>query len=528
MGKMIRETPREKGSALLMVLLFTLISAIGMGALLFLFTSQAQQIKGEIDAFKAFYLAETGVHRGVYQVKEEDIPETEGYVSFSFAGETVYYSIAANGESYYLINGKGTHRGKEKVLEADILKTGGGSWEGFDFLEYVFGHLVAIGSITWYGDIKTAGIILFQDSLERIPALHGDAYAGYFIEGECDGIGGNPAHRHENSDIPPFMPLNDFEYLINLAVERNGTLTYKGEPLIDNYYDGNVYLQGNLSRPLVIDGPVVVTGDVVIRGVITGQGTLYAGWNIYFPVDLEYQNPAEYPAPHISDEAACDAWVEANKDKDLVVLVADENIVFGDFTQTYWKTAMRGSSEYYKPLYSSTTRRGKEDRGFDFVWDTENEELLGPGSDPAEADDIFGDPGELGWEWNYEDLDQDGTFDDHFEYADFEFWNVFPGDFAYAPSLAYRSIAENDRGNIDSVLFSNHVICGCRASTARLHGSLLSVDICLTGTGPLRYDPRINSRYQDNYQFLNNIGVPAGSGGGGEEGVTIFRWREVF
>ena len=105
----------------------------------------------------------------------------------------------------------------------------------------------------------------------------------------------------------------------------------------DGSFDGNVFLIGTESDPLVIDGTVFVDGDILIKGKVQGEGQVYASGNIYFIGDTTY------------DDASRDFGTASNGDSNLVAYAAGGTIQIGDYL----------SPRYVEVTETYRDRRGK-------------------------------------------------------------------------------------------------------------------------------------------------------------------------
>lgn len=541
--KLNAERQRQKGGILFLVLLFMISTSIGVGSLLYLVTEHCGQAKKEIESVKAFYLAETGIQRGMYRIKEETPKETadNDYAEFSFEvseeERTLYYKVKEDDDSdkLYKVTGMASFGDRERTLQADVVVNP--PWEGYDYGLFSCSNIFNYAPMEYHGNIRANGACRFYDPTTDV---YGDVYASQYISGDCQETGGEDAHRHQGVSAIPLVPI-DLNYYEDLAIGEGGTVKKEGVTLISQTFTGNIYLEGGHgSYRLVFDGPVVVRGDVIIHGIIAGQGTLYAGRNIYIANDLRYYESPLYPAPVLTDESDCDAWVRQNRTMDLVILVAKENIVFGDYTSQDWKDWMCEDvpGTEYTALYG-TTNKGEEDRGKNFIWDTE----IGQAADEGEDDNAFGDPpdGE-DWSCNYEDLDRDGSYDNSFVYSDFETQDPFIS-FTNSPGGNFSDIATNEATKCDAVLYSPHVICGLSGSTVVVpgthHGTIACdehlhwyvTDPSTPGLGNcdkarVMYDPRVFSSYRwdpaDTNYFIDSISLPV------DEKVAISTWEEIY
>ena len=141
------------------------------------------------------------------------------------------------------------------------------------------------------------------------------------------------------------------------------TQVYDGpgpDGIVGNVDDGSIILDGRIT-PLHITGTIVAKGDVIILGTVTGQGSIYAEGNLHIVGDLKYLNPPVYSAQ--SDN------IESQMDKDMVGLMASENVIVGDYTDTFW----------IKKATSLVENMDIEDVKIDELWNnTDGNRISGP------------------------------------------------------------------------------------------------------------------------------------------------------
>jgi len=104
----------------------------------------------------------------------------------------------------------------------------------------------------------------------------------------------------------------------------------------DGSFEGNIFLIGTESDPLVIEGSVFVDGDIMIKGNVQGEGQVYASGNIYFLGDTTY------------NDANGDFGTASNSDSNLVAYAAGGTIQIGD---------------YLSPRYVEVTKTFRDRRG---------------------------------------------------------------------------------------------------------------------------------------------------------------------
>ena len=262
------------------------------------------------------------------------------------------------------------------------------------------------------------------------------------------------------------------------------------------------YLVGTPTSPIVVRGTAVISGDVVIKGNITGQGTLYVGGNLYVANDITYTNGADYSTlPETQDNTTRDAWVAANKSKDLVAYAVRGSVLAGDVTDPDWVN--------YCNNYPGS--------GLAYVGD---ESHLGQDGILGTADDNTPFLHPDGSMSTWYDADGDGTVNANFNYStdinmDASRANKisgYPKDASNNP-LSYNSVATDNMGTLEGVFYTNHAVAMRLANAnAILHGSIISRNeqIIFQQYLTMIYDSRIHSRYANNPNSVINLGLPWG------------------
>ena len=327
----------------------------------------------------------------------------------------------------------------------------------------------------------------------------GGVFAGWDIVGahRVRGNGGVASNQHDYQPQVEMPNLNDLTRYEARAAQLGSSITIGGAALSGPVYGDepserqNLYLNGTWDNPIVLDGPVVVRGDVIITGYVTGKGAIYAGGNVYCPDSVRYKNPPSAPRPADNTQAATEAWLSSNWDKDFLGLFARENVVVGDHTNSTWR-------HYVSSWMGNSMNSSGEDAGVDLIPHT------GPGRDgivgTADDDVLEGDgsftvdhytehDAELGTippgknvgdpiPGTGEDIDGDGVYDGTLGLADLDFSSpLTPGHWGgmQTPIVRYRDIASLSASQLDAVLYTNHsfnwVVTGGQA--ARIRGALV-------------------------------------------------------
>ncbi|MCC6405548.1 MAG: hypothetical protein IT453_00180 [Planctomycetes bacterium] len=330
----------------------------------------------------------------------------------------------------------------------------------------------------------------------------GGVFAGWDITGAANlqGNGGLASNQHEYDGAISMPNLTDLTPYEAAATSLNSTIQISGTTYSDAVYGDeagekqNLYLVGTASNPIVLNGPIVVRGDVIISGYVTGQGAIYAGGNVYCPSSVLYKNGPSTPRPANGSEAATEAWVTANWNKDFLGLFARENIVVGDHTNSTWRT-------YVNWWMSSSLNKSDEDAGEDGIPNTKAgmDGVLGTSDDDLlEGDGTFtidhytdadlalglipagknvGDP----IPGTGEDIDGDGVYDDSLTLADVTLTTAmnttnFGGNMPASGIASYSSISSLYANQLDAVFYTNHSFCWTvlGSSDAKINGSIVS------------------------------------------------------
>jgi len=504
----------RKGFVLVIVMVFMSLLLMGGSSYLYMTTSESKQTERQADSDKAFYLANSGIERACWRIKNNNILNYETF-RLKGAGNAVNYledkdinvTVESLGNNLYQITSTSTVGNSTKTLNSMIQKNPPSKVFDYGYFVNNWGWFYGRG-ITAKGDIRSNGRFDFRDS----PMVEGNIYAGFEIYDGDQGIrgsggdtdrDGNYSNQHPFSDKLDMPNLNDLSYYENIAKTKGGSVVINGATIINNVFgddsgeSGNIVLIGTSSKPIEVTGTVVIRGDVVIKGVIKGQGTLYAGRNIYVANDLTYKNAPGSPRPSSNNPDALDNWVRAQKDKDLVGFAAKESIVLGDYT------GRTGGSWYANNWLFSM---GNEDTGRDGIPDTR---------DTGENDGIF--------QSQYEDLDGDSVKDNNYTWASVQTQEPI-NNFANCPPgvSSFGDLATNGVSKLDGVFYTNHAFAGKVGNGATVNGAVISKDeaIIYSNTLTINYDERINSRYSTGENRIIDVGLPF------SKKVDIIRWWE--
>ncbi len=349
----------------------------------------------------------------------------------------------------------------------------------------------------------------------------GGVFSGWDIVGvqNLQGEGGKAKNQHDFQEKIEMPNLSDLTQYEEKAKSSGGSITIGGTVVSNAVYGDeagekqHLYLHGTSAKPIEIKGTVVVRGDVLITGVIKGQGAIYSGGNVFIPNNLSYANPPSTKRPADGTESATESWISANKDKDFVGLFAKENIVLGDYTNSYWQSYV--GNWLGDPMNSS-----KEDAGEDQIPNTKNGRDALPGTaddDVLEGDGIWttekytaadqalglippgknvGDP----IPGTGEDIDGDGVYDPTLTVADLKVKDPLTksnwgGNIPAAGVPNYSSIASIQMTNLDGVFYTNHAFAWLTVpgSPINVNGSIVSRNesIIYGGSIHMNYDARV-------------------------------------
>jgi len=313
----------------------------------------------------------------------------------------------------------------------------------------------------------------------------GGVFSGWDIANAAGlkGNGGLAKNQHEFEDQVPMPNLSDLSQYEAKAIEEGGTLKLGSTVLSDAVYgDGvgesqNLYLVGTLANPIKLDGPVVVKGDVIISGYVTGQGAIYAGGNVYVPNSLQYVNGPTTALPAGTTQAATEAWLTTNWNKDFLGLFATENVIVGDHTSSTWQGYVSG-------WMGSSMNKSEEDAGEDGIPNSivGKDGTMGTADDDVleddnvftvqyytVADDALGliPPGKSVGDaipGSGEDIDGDGHYDPTTSLADVAFGNpltpaYWGGNMPAVGIPSYSSVASLYAARMDATFYTNHSFC---------------------------------------------------------------------
>jgi len=350
----------------------------------------------------------------------------------------------------------------------------------------------------------------------------GGVFSGWDIvdAGNIRGVGGDADNQHDFDGQVEMPNLSDMQIYEERALAEGNNISINGTVVCDGVAGdtagetGNLYLQGTVDDPVVLDGSVVVRGDLIISGVVTGQGAIYTSGNVYVPESVEYLNPPTTPRPADNQQATTEAWLADNWDADFMGLFSGENIVVGDHTNSTWRYNVGR-------WMSSSLNESAEDAGEDGIPNTHDglDGVSGTADDDVlEGDGVYtvehysqsdADNGLIPPGLNVgdvipgsgEDIDGDGQYDGRTTLADIDLSDPldtthWDGNVPAAGISNYSDIASLYATELDAVFYTNHsfswTVLG--GQTARINGALISRNeniIYGTPSIEMNYDARM-------------------------------------
>ncbi|MCY2959634.1 MAG: hypothetical protein NTY35_05650 [Planctomycetota bacterium] len=427
------------------------------------------------------------------------LPEGQEVSEWRAVRSTVRYSLAPSEvfDYAYFINNWGWFYGN--TIRAFGNARSNGQFDCAGYAPTITGTPI-YDSVAWSG--SSANLAGYNDDNGNglTDGNDGGTFAGWDIVGaqNVQGNGGQASNQHDFQDKIEMPNLSDLTQYEANAIASNSSITIDGVTVSNAVYGDqpgekqNLYLVGTTAKPIVLNGPVVVRGDVLISGVVTGQGAIYSGRNVYCPKSVTYKNGPATPRPANNSEAATEAWMSANANKDFLGLFAREHIVVGDYTDGTWQA-------YVNQWMSDPLNASAEDAGADGIPNTlaGRDGILGTADDDVlEGDGIFtiehyteedaalglipagksvGDaiPG------TGEDIDGDGVYDPQATMAQIPVQNPLnPTNWGNLSSTiaSYSSIASLRATKLDAVFYTNHAFCWLvlGSEAARINGGLVS------------------------------------------------------
>ncbi|MBI5361889.1 MAG: hypothetical protein HZA53_01840 [Planctomycetes bacterium] len=414
---------------------------------------------------------------------------------------TVRYEIAPSQvfDYSYFINNWGWFYGDTIHGNGNVRSNG--QFDGGGYAASITGQPL-YDQVAWSGSAATLSGYRDDNADGLSNGLDGGTFSSWDIVNaqNMNGQGVQASNQHDFQPTVPMPNLTDLGQYESAAVAAGASITVGGVTVVNGVLGDdagekqNLYLVGTDASPIVISGAVVVRGNVILSGVVTGQGAVYSGGNVYCPKSVTYKNAPAAPRPTDNTQAATEAWLTSNWNKDFLGLFARENIVVGDYTHAWW--------QYYVGLWmGDALNQSAEDAGADGMPNTRNgrDGILGTADDDVlEGDGVFtiehyteadaaagsipagksvGDP----IPGPGEDIDGDGVYD-----ASTSLSNVnltvplntanWAGNMPAAGISSYGSIASLYANRMDAVFYTNHSFCWLvlGSTPAKVNGALVS------------------------------------------------------
>lgn len=436
---------------------------------------------------------------GYYPDAPSALPEGQQVSEWRAVRSTVRYSLAPSEvfDYAYFINNWGWFYGH--TIRAYGNARSNGQFDCANYSPTITGTPI-YDSVAWSG--TTANLDGYNDDNGdgSNDGNDGGTFAGWDIvrAQNVQGNGGNAQNQHDFQDKIEMPNLTDLGPYESNAIASNSSITIDGVTVSDAVYGDeagekqHLYLVGTDAKPIILNGPVVVRGDVLISGVVKGQGAIYSGRNVYCPKSVTYANGPSTPRPANNSEAATEAWMSTNANKDFLGLFAREHIVVGDYSDGTWQA-------YVNQWMSDPLNASAEDAGADGIPNTlaGRDGILGTSDDDVlEGDGVFtiehyteedaalglipagknvGDsiPG------TGEDIDGDGVYDPQATMAQIPVKQALtPANWGNLSSAVanYTSISSLRANKLDAVFYTNHAFCWLVLGTepARINGGLVS------------------------------------------------------
>ncbi len=350
----------------------------------------------------------------------------------------------------------------------------------------------------------------------------GGIYSGWDIVDvdKVRGVGGNSENQHDFQEQVPMPNLSDLSLYEDTAISHGGSITVGGNVVVDGVLGDDhgekehLYLVGTPNDPIVLNGPVVIRGDVIIQGTITGQGSIYNGGNIYVPDSITYLNGPDTTRPANNTQAATEAWLSTNWNRDFLGLFSAENVVVGDYTDNLWRHHVGG---WMASNMNSSVEDAGEDgipntfAGMDGIIGTADDDILeGDGVFTVEhftaADEAMGIIPE-GFQigdvipGSGEDIDGDGVFDGQSGLGDLDMQKPmntghFAGNMPAGGIRDYSDIGSLQATNLDAAFYTNHSFCYLvlGGESARINGAMVARNeniVYGTPSMEVNYDSRL-------------------------------------
>jgi len=472
--------------------------------------NQADRVVVTIDSTGYYPVAPANAPEGSERPRQKSVRVT---VEFNLERSRVF-------ESSYFINNWGWFYGTNIYCNGNARSNG-----AFDCANYgptVTGQ-PTYDDLTWDGGDATLSGYRDDNGDGLQNGLDGGMFAGWSIAGSNNvkGTGGTalPAsNKHQFAEQNEMPNLTNLEPYEARAIAQGSTISVGGNVLVNGVYGDtpgekqHLYLIGTAANPIVINGPVVVRGSVVLAGVIKGQGAIYSGGNVYVPNNLQYADAPSTSRPANNTQAATETWLEANRNKDFVAIMARENVVLGDHTNGTWRS-------YVSSWLAHAMNKSREDAGEDGIPNTRKgrDGILNTADDDVleddgqwtvqryTADDLARGLIPAGKSVNDpipgtgEDIDGDGAYDNTLTIANLDLpaaLNTTNWGGTITGSVTFSSIASGAMTRLDGAFYTNHAFAWLTTPSSAIHmnGAMVSRNESVIYGGPglhMNYDARL-------------------------------------
>ena len=289
----------KRGQLIIAMLIFAMIVAIVVPALVILVRNEARETTKEIKQTRAFHLAEASADRGMYKLNESQniwYSATHGILVPGYAGDVIYTDITGGYYKIKFSSGPGDFQvtilgyGKdEKTDESRIVKIvcyrelpfGGGKGA----LNILCGNASGTMNIHW-GGIMTKTYMDLQGNvkLEHFPRKYARGYiTPRYSSGPLPKYGAladeDLAEWHAGYPVPEFPDI-DFAAYAAAAQQVTGA-DPGGTPAGSSYYIGNHTFNGKrdtIRRTYYVTGNCTLknsslSGDLIVMGKLIKNGT---------------------------------------------------------------------------------------------------------------------------------------------------------------------------------------------------------------------------------------------------------------
>ncbi len=255
----------RKGAALLLTLIVMITLTSVVGAYLGFVQSSTRSTGAQIADSQAIYLADAGLHYGIYNLKQDS--GWAGTASPISLGEgTFSVSVTDLGGGDYRLTSTGTVDDlSRQIQQTNSVVAGGTSWDYEDYKAYYAGG-DGTGSYSTGKSVTITGDLFINGdfTLGQNSTVNGDVTATGTItlESGASITGTQSPGADPPVGDPPSLNTTYYNDLIDTAAdEASGDLEISGEISGTTYVNGTVTVTGNLSG----SGTIVATGKITVN-----------------------------------------------------------------------------------------------------------------------------------------------------------------------------------------------------------------------------------------------------------------------